>query len=199
MKVIGLTGGIGTGKSTVSDFLAERGAVIINADKLGHEAYLPNSLIWREVIAAFGEGILQENQEIDRRKLGQIVFSDPEAQKRLNAIMHPRMKEMMRERIDALRQNGAGVVVLEAALLIEASWTDLVEQVWVTVAPEPVVIKRVQGQRGLTPEEVRARIRSQLPSEERAKHAHVVLDTDCELEEVRRKVDALWGGLKDHR
>lgn len=198
MIVIGLMGGIGTGKSTVSHLLAEKGAVIIDADKLGHEAYQPHSPIWHEVVAAFGKEILQENQEINRRKLGEIIFSNPESQQRLNSIMHPRMKDMMRERIGALRQDGVKVVVLEAALLVEANWIDLADQVWVTVAPESVVLKRVNSQRGLSPEQIQARIHAQLPSEERAKYAQVVLDTDCELDEVQQKIDTLWQGLKDH-
>ena len=96
-----------------------------------------------------------------------------------------------------MRGEGVAVVVLEAAVLIEANWTDLVDEVWVAVAPEEVVVKRLQNRGGLSEEQARARIRSQLPAEERAKHADVIIDTDCELSEVRARVEELWGMLQN--
>lgn len=196
MVVIGLTGGILSGKSTISQMLAERGAVIIDADKVGHEAYKPNTKTWQELIAAFGQGILKENDEIDRKKLGEIVFNDPQALARLNGIVHPRMHSMMKEKLERLSGEGVGVVVLEAAVLIEANWTDLTDEVWVAMAPEEVAVKRLQNRGGLTEEQARARIRSQLSTEERAKHADIIIDTDCELSEVRSKVEELWQRLQ---
>lgn len=199
MIVIGLTGGILTGKSTVSEILAQRGAVIIDADKTGHKAYTPQTKVWREVVNAFGTGILNENEEIDRKKLGEIVFNDPKALARLNGIMHPAMHSMMKEEIERLRSEGVDVVVLEAAVLIEANWTDLVDEVWVTVAPEETAVKRLQNRGGLSEEQARARIRSQLSSEERAKHADVIIDTNCDLAEVRAKMEGLWRRLQAQR
>ncbi len=199
MIVIGLSGGILTGKSTVSEMLAEKGAVIIDADKIGHKTYQPWTTAWREVVQAFGNGIIKESGEIDRKKLAVIVFNDPEALARLNSIMHPRMHSMIRDEIEKLRGEGVDVVVLEAAILIEANWTDLVDEVWVTVAPEETAVKRLQNRGGLTEEQARARIRSQLSSEDRAKHADVIIDTDCELAEVRAKVEELWQRLQSHR
>ena len=196
MIVIGLTGGILTGKSTVSEILAQRGAVIIDADKIGHEAYRPQTKVWREVVDAFGTDILKENEEIDRKKLGEIVFHDPQALARLNEIMHPEMHSMMKEEIERLRTEGVDMVVLEAAVLIEANWTDLVDEVWVTVAPEDTAVKRLQNRGGLSEEQARARIRSQLSSEERAKHADVIIDTNCDLAEVGAKVEELWHKLE---
>jgi len=197
MVVIGLTGGILSGKSTISGMLAEMGAVIIDADKIGHEAYKPHTKTWQKLVDAFGNGILKKNGEVDRKKLGDIVFADPDALARLNRIVHPRMREMMREEIDRLMGEGVAVVVLEAAVLIEADWTDLVDEVWVTVAPEEVVIKRLQDRGKLSEEQARARIRSQLPAEERAKHADVTIDTDCRLSQVRVRVEELWGRLQN--
>jgi len=196
MIVIGLTGGILTGKSTVSEILAQRGAVIIDADKIGHEAYRPQTKVWREVVDAFGTDILKENEEIDRKKLGEIVFHDPQALARLNEIMHPEMHSMMKEEIERLRSEGVDMVVLEAAVLIEANWTDLVDEVWVTVAPEETAVKRLQNRGGLSEGQARARIRSQLSSEERAKHADVIIDTNCDLAEVEAKVEELWHKLE---
>ncbi|MBE9501366.1 MAG: dephospho-CoA kinase [Chloroflexi bacterium] len=196
MIVIGLTGGILTGKSTVSEILAQRGAVIIDADKIGHEAYRPQTKVWREVVDAFGTDILKENEEIDRKKLGEIVFHDPQALARLNEIMHPEMHSMMKEEIERLHTEGVDMVVLEAAVLIEANWTDLVDEVWVTVAPEETAVKRLQDRGGLSEGQARARIRSQLSSEERAKHADVIIDTNCDLAEVGAKVEELWHKLE---
>ncbi len=134
MKVIGLTGGIGSGKSTVSRFLGEMGAVVLDADKVGHQAYQPGTETWKELVAAFGEDIVAPDSTIDRRKLGAIVFADPEALARLNRIVHPRMFDMMKAQIEEYRGQGTEVVVLEAAILLEANWTPLVDEVWVTVA-----------------------------------------------------------------
>ena len=195
MKVIGLTGGIGSGKSTVSQFLQELGAVVLDADKVGHEAYLPGTETWRELVAAFGEQILASDGTIDRKKLGGIVFSDPESLKRLNQIVHPRMFEMMKERIEGYRRQGVKVVVMEAAILLEAKWTPLVDEVWVTVASESAVVERAKERTGLPEEQILARIRSQLSVEERTKHADVVIRNDGLQEELKTKVKELWEGL----
>ena len=193
MKVIGLTGGIGSGKSTVSRFLAELGAVIIDADRVGHEALGTSDEVRRELLATFGWQIMTPKGEVDRKKLGEIVFDDPESLARLNQIMHPRMYNMVKAGLEEYRRRG--VVVLEAPLLIEADWTLLVDEVWVTVADESTVLKRVKEKFGLSERECLARIRCQLPSEERVKHADVVIDTDCSLDELKAKVKELWQRL----
>jgi len=195
MKVIGLTGGIGSGKSTVSRFLAELGVVILDADKVGHEAFKPESEVWQEVVAAFGRQILTPSGDIDRKKLGEIVFSNDEALARLNQIMHPRMYDMVKAQLEEYQRQEVDVVVLEAPLLIEAGWTSLVDEVWVTVASESTVLRRLKEQVGLSRQEALARIRSQLSSEERVKQADVVINNDGDLDELRAKVDKLWQGL----
>jgi dephospho-CoA kinase len=197
MVVIGLTGGILSGKSTVSGMLAEKGAVVIDADKIGHASYMPQTETWHELVHAFGERILMPNGDIDRQKLGDIVFADPQALAQLNTIVHPRMYEMMQEEIQQLRGEGIAVVVLEAAVLIEANWTDLVDEIWVTTAREETVMRRLQDRGGLSQEQALARIRSQLPGEERAKHADVVIDTNCQLSELKARVDDLWTRLQN--
>ena len=204
MKVIGLTGGIGSGKSTVSGFLAELGAVVINADEVGHEAFKPDTQGWRQVVAAFGKEILKTDGEINRNKLGEIVFADSEALARLNSIVHPLVYEMVKAQLEEYRRQGVGVVVLEVPLLIdvplakkagEPSLLDEVDEVWVTAAPEHVVLKRLKEKMGLSEQESLARIRSQLPSEEKVKQADVVIDTDCGLDELKAKVSELWRRL----
>lgn len=192
MIVVGLTGGIGTGKSTISQTLAGLGAQVINADLVGHQAYLPHQNVWQEMVDTFGRGILGDNDEVDRRKLGEIVFSNPDAMKQLNGIVHPWMYRRMEQMIKEHRDSGASVVVLEAAILIEANWTPLVDQVWVVVATEDEVVRRLLTRNNLTEEQIRARIASQMSSDERRKHAQVVVDTNCTLEEVKEQVRRLW-------
>ena len=192
MLVIGLTGGIGTGKSEVARLLGSLGAAPINADQIGHEAYTPHSETWNLVVDAFGEGILQESGEIDRRALGGIVFSDPEEMAKLNAIMHPQMASMVTDRIDSLRGDGAEVVVVEAAVLFEAGWETLVDEVWSTDSPVETVVQRLQAARGISPEEARKRIDSQMDREERLGRSDVVVDNSGDVARLERTVRELW-------
>lgn len=192
MIVIGLTGGIGTGKSEVARIFQELGAVIINADQIGHQAYTPHSEIWQEVVKAFGEEILQPNGEIDRKKLGSIVFADPDQLTRLNQIMHPRMARMVAQQVQELREQGADVVVVEAALLFEAGWDSLVGEVWSTESPENLVINRLQSRSGLSQEEAKKRIDSQMSAEERKSRSQVVVDNSGDLIELERVVRSIW-------
>lgn len=192
MLVIGLTGGIGTGKSEVARILTELGAVVINADEVGHGAYTPNSEIWREVVRAFGSGILQPNGEIDRKKLGVIVFADSRKLAKLNSIMHPRMARMVAERIEGYRAEGKSVVVVEAALLFEARWDTLVDEVWVTVSPMELAVRRIQARNGLPESEIRQRMDSQMPAAERLRRATVVIDNSGDLADLERTVKGLW-------
>ena len=194
-KIIGLTGIIGSGKSTVARLLAELGAVVIDADKLGHEAFQPGTEARREVVAVFGRQVLSPSGEIDRTKLGEIVFNDPEALGRLNRIMHPHIYEMIKTLIDEYRRQNVAVVVLEVPLLIEANWTSLVDEVWVTIAPRPKILKRTRNQRGLNYKETMARIHSQLPIKEILKHSNAVINNESGLEELKNRVTELWAGL----
>ena len=192
MYVIGVTGGIGTGKTEVSKILECLGAEVINADLVGHEAYEPHTEGWREVVGAFGEEVLAAGGEVDRKKLGAIVFSDPGALKRLNAIMHPRIYGMIEERIETLGRNGWDVVVVEAALLLEANWTTLVSELWVTTSSDTRVVGRLQERNNLDEASIVARIRTQMPQEERVLHADAVIDNSGSLAELKDQVRQLW-------
>ena len=192
MFVIGLTGGIGSGKSAVTALLGELGAAVVDADKVGHQAYQPHTETWQAVVDAFGTDILQPNEEVDRRKLGAVVFSDPKELARLNSIMHPRMYTMLEVQLNEMRESGVEVAVVEAAILIEAKWTPLVDEVWVTVASEDTVVLRVQQRNNLAEEEIRRRIRSQLSNEERSEHANVVIENNAGMQELQDKVKDLW-------
>ncbi|MCX6009306.1 MAG: dephospho-CoA kinase [Chloroflexi bacterium] len=195
MLVIGLTGNFGTGKTSVSQMLAELGAVVIDADKLGHDLLQPDTETYREILAAFGKSILKPNGKIDRNKLGKLAFADAASLNRLNQIMHPKMYEFAKRKIEEYLKTDTKIVVLEAALLIEAGWTPLVDQVWITVAPEAIIVRRLKSGRELNEDQVLARLSTQMPSEEKAKQADVVIDTDCSLDELRTRVTELWHNL----
>jgi dephospho-CoA kinase len=195
VKVIGLTGGIASGKSTVSRFLEELGAVVIDADRIGHNVLRSDREVRRELTAAFGEQVLAPGGGASRPRLSRLVFADPEALARLNRIMHPRIAARVKARLERCRRDGVRVVVLEAALLQEAGWTSLTDEVWVTVAGEATVIERLKGRSGLSEAESRARLRAQLSAAERLRQADVVIDTDCRLGELKAKVAELWRGL----
>ena len=192
MLVIGLTGGTGAGKSEVARLLAERGAVVVSADRLGHEAYRPQTEGWKQVVGAFGPDVLTGSGEIDRRKLGSIVFADKERLEVLNGIVHPIIGAGIRDAIESLRGSGAPAVVVDAALLLEAGWDVHVDEVWLAVASEDAAAKRVAGQGRLTEDEVRTRIRSQMTQPERMGRASVVIDNNEGVEELRRKVAEVW-------
>ncbi len=193
MLTIGVTGGIGSGKSTVTKFLAELGAPIIDADKVGHAIYAPDGPAYSDVITAFGRGILASDGTIDRKKLGPIVFADADALKRLNSIVHPKMFARMREMIDHLRANGERKpIVVEAAILIEANWQALFDEIWLVIASKAQVVERIERDRGLKPEQTEARIRAQLSDEERQKYSTLVITNDGTIGELREKVAQLW-------
>ncbi|MEC9279483.1 MAG: dephospho-CoA kinase, partial [Chloroflexota bacterium] len=192
MLVIGLTGSIGTGKSEAARHLEALGASLISADQVGHEAYTPNTEAWEQVVAAFGEGILQDDGEINRRELGAVVFSDPGKLEKLNQIMHPRMARVVADKIEILRSQGVDVVVVEAALLFEAGWDSLVEEVWVTDSPEEIVIERLKQRNGLSEEEARKRISSQMDRVERLERSDFVIDNSGDMAGLGNAIKELW-------
>jgi dephospho-CoA kinase len=191
MFVIGLTGGIGTGKTQVSNILKSLGATAINADQVGHEAYLPHTDTWREVVAAFGEDILDSDEQIVRAKLGAIVFSDPAHLRKLNSIVHPRIYAMISDRIESLSGDGVQVAVVEAALLIEANWTPLADEVWVVTTPKETVLSRLSA-REMTAERAESIIESQMPQDERETYADAIIDNDSGLQELEQAVEDMW-------
>jgi len=193
MLTIGLTGGIGTGKSTVAKILNQLGARVLDADKVGHDIYLPGGPAYDEVVDAFGKSILAPDATIDRKLLGPIVFADPAALKRLNTIVHPKMFARMRQMVDDIRRGGdRSPIVIEAAILIEANWTPLCDEIWLVTASRENVIRRIERDRGLKPEQTEARIRAQLPDQERRRHAALVIENDGTLDELRAKLAEIW-------
>jgi dephospho-CoA kinase len=193
MITIGVTGGIGSGKTTVTKILAELGAPIIDADKVGHAIYQPDGPAYADMIAAFGEKILAPDRTIDRKKLGPLVFADPAALERLNAIVHPKMFTRMREMIDGMRAGGERKpIVVEAAVLIEANWQPLFDEIWLVTTSKDRVIQRIEQERGLAREQIDARIRAQLADGERRKYATETISNEGSIEDLRVKVTKLW-------
>jgi dephospho-CoA kinase len=193
--VIGLTGGIASGKSTIASLLSGRGAVVLDADALGHEVYRPGLPAWRAILDTFGEDLAGPDAAIDRRKLGALVFGDPLAMRRLTGIVWPAMKTEMRRRLAELLDAGVRVVVLEAAVLLEAGWQDLVDEVWVVRVPAAVAVARLTLRNGLSEEAARARLAAQMTNDERAARADVVIDNSGSIEELSKHIDALWDGV----
>ncbi|MBN1643685.1 MAG: dephospho-CoA kinase [Dehalococcoidales bacterium] len=197
-RVIGLTGGIGSGKSTVTSFLAELGATIIDADKIVHEAYLSDTEVWRKLVKTFGEGILTKDRAIDRKKLGEVVFNNPELLEKLNDIVHPAAFRIVEGRIAEARKRRAKMVVVEVPLLFESGWDKMTDEIWTVTANKTNVIRRTMTRTGMTEEQIRARMRSQMSDEERTRRAKVVIDNDGTPEELRTKVKELWKKTAEH-
>ncbi len=194
MQVIGLTGGIASGKSLVSEILRdEYEATVISGDELGHQAYLPDTDAWKDILARWGDDLMNpDTREIDRRKLGAIVFADSAELTALNEITWPRIRALAEKTIADLREGGAKIAVLEAAIMIEAGWTDMCDELWVTEASEADAIARLQSRNGLTEEQAKQRINAQLSNEQRADEADVLLQNTGTIEELRIRVGELW-------
>ncbi|BBA69056.1 dephospho-CoA kinase [Geobacter sulfurreducens] len=192
MNIIGLTGGIASGKSTVSRILERLGAVVIDADQLAREAVMPGTSAHRSIVAAFGEGILLPDGAIDRKALGSIIFADPSARKRLESITHPAIRELAERHLAELRRSGVPVAVYMAALLIEAGATDRVDEVWVVYVDRETQVRRVMARDGLSRSEAEQRLAAQMPMEEKAARGQVVIDNNGTPEELERRIEEIW-------
>ncbi len=192
MLKIGLTGGIGTGKSSVSEAFQSLGAAVINADLLGHDAYLPGTIGYEEVVTEFGQEIVGSDGQIDRKKLGPIVFSDSSKMDRLNEIMHPLIRDLIEERLVTLESNHNKVAVVEAAILIEAGWKSLFDEIWVVISDPEEVINRLGVRNGLSREDAVKRIDSQMSNNERIGHGDVVVENTGSMEDLQTRVNSLW-------
>jgi dephospho-CoA kinase len=195
MKIIGLTGGIGSGKSTTARFLAELGAVVIDLDKVGNEALKKGKKAYKKALEEFGEAILDKNGEIDRAKLGKIVFKDRESLNRLNKIVHPEIDKVVTEKTKECRRQGLKVLVLEAAAMLEAERTWQVDEIWVTIALEKTALERLKQRPGYNEADAKARINSQMTNEERIKLAKVIINNDGTLHQLKSHVKTEWDKL----
>ncbi len=194
--IIGLTGGIASGKSTVSAFLKEKGYIIIDADlaarmvvEVGQPAYLA-------IVDAFGKGILQENGQIDRAGLGAIIFNDPTKRNLLNGIVHPAVRSMMLAHKDEAIENGKQTIIMDIPLLFESDLTWMVDRTVVVAVEEDVQLDRLMKRNRLSEQEAAARISSQLPLKEKAEKADAVIDNNGSVEDTLKQVEELlatWG------
>lgn len=197
MIVIGLTGGIGAGKSTVGRFLKELGAKVIDADAVARKVVEPGKPAWEEIRAIFGPQYLNPDGTINRRALGNLIFNDTQAREKLNAITHPKIKAEILKEIEVYRkEEPTGIVVVEAPLLLEAGMEDMVDEIWVVTAPEEVRLQRLMERDNLSPEEALKRIRAQLPEETKVKYATRIIDTRGNLEATWAAVLAAWEELQ---
>lgn len=188
MFIIGLTGGIGSGKSTIASWFREWHIPVIDGDKLAREAVNSGSPVLSILADAFGKEILSEEGTLKRRQLGQIVFQDKAKLSRLNQIMHPAIWHLVESRLKACKDAGEKMAVLDMPLLIEAGWQSRVDSVWVVYVSTEVQISRVMKRDGLKRSQVMAIMQNQIPVEEKLSYADVIINNEGSEENTRRQV-----------
>lgn len=199
MFVIGLTGGIACGKSTVAAILRDLGARVVDADEVAREVMAPGSPVLARVAERFGRQVLRGDGSLDRQRLAEIVFRDRQALADLNAITHPPILEVIRGRIEEARRQGVGVLVVDAPLLLEAGMQGMVDEVWVVTCTRDQQIERLCRRTGLSPREAEARMRAQMPPEEKARRADRVIPNAGTLAQLRAEVERHWQDLASRR
>ncbi len=193
--VVGITGGIASGKTTWVEFFKAKGLTVIDADVMAHQAYAKGTKLFHDLVSHFGQGIVAANGEIDRKKLGAIVFSDPSERAVLNGLVWPCLAKAMQDKISELVKKHP-LVLVEAAVLIEASFTHLVDFLWVIYADREVAIKRLEQRNGLNAEDAKKRIEAQLSNEARIKKADMAIANNGSKEELEAKLAELWSQLQ---
>ena len=197
MHVIGLTGGIASGKSTVARFFRDHEVSVLDADIFGHRTYDPGTETFAAVVRAFGDDLVAADGTIDRRILGAKVFGKPEELKRLTDIVWPGIRRLASEALSELETAGNKLAVLEAAVLFEAGWEDLTDEIWVVVVEPEVAVERLAARNGLEPEAARARIASQLSNAERTSRAGLVIENNSDLEALESRIQEAWEQLQE--
>lgn len=188
MIIIGLTGGIGSGKSTVSDILKEQGIPVVDGDRIAREVVEPHRPAYDEIVRVFGTEVLQQDGTLNRKHIGEIVFSDPEKLSMLNSITHKEIYRVILERLESLKETGTTLVFLDVALLFETGFDQLTDRVWVVDAPDAVRVERIQKRDGLREEEILKRIQSQMSREMRNTKGDLVLDNSKGREELKAQI-----------
>jgi len=196
MKVIGLTGSIGSGKSTVSGFFEKLGAIVIDADQLSRQVVEPGTPALKELTLAFGENILNPDGSLNRTLVAEIVFNSDEKRELLNSIIHPMIFNEINSTIEEYREKGTEIIILEAALILEKkSLIKLIDKLIVVSIDEETQKKRLEGRGDLSREQINARINSQLTNNEKIKHADYIIDNNQDLVNTREQVRKLWDKL----
>lgn len=192
MLVIGLTGGIACGKSTVAEMLRALGARVVDADEVARQVMTPGSPVLARVVERFGREILKPDGTLDRRRLGGLVFGDRQAREDLNRLTHPAILDAIRRRLEEARREGVETLVIDAPLLLEAGMEDWVDEVWVVACSREQQIDRLRRRDGFALAEAEARLAAQMPLEQKLRRAHRVIRNEGSLEETRRQVLACW-------
>lgn len=192
MRIIGLTGGIASGKTTVARMLAEMGAAIVDADQISRDAVNPGSTALGTIVDQFGPDVLRPDGTLDRTKLAQVVFGDPAARKRLEAILHPAIRQLAEQKLNELREAGNPLVFYVAPLLIEAGALSRVDEVWVVHVDRATQLRRLMARDGISEEEALQRIAAQMPMEEKRKYGRVVIENGEGIESTRNQVREIW-------
>jgi dephospho-CoA kinase len=196
VKLIGLTGGVGSGKSTVATMLRELGAIVVDADEASHAVYEPGTPGFEAVVGEFGDYYVSDGH-IDRQRLGELIFKDAASRRRLNAIVHPLVRDWMAARTVEAAEKGVEVVIQDVPLLFENGLEPLFSSVVLVYVPEEMQLARLVEGRGFTPERARAVIATQVPIEEKRRRAHIVIDNSGTPEQTRAQVEQLWARLGD--
>ncbi len=192
MRIIGLTGGIACGKSNISQVLAKLGAVIIDGDLLSRELTAPGGMALPEIRRAFGDEVFLPDGTLHRRALGAVIFGNDQARDRLDGIMQPLLWQLIEQRIEEAREGGAALCVLDMPLLYEAGLDRLCERIWCAWIPRETQLQRLMARDGFTLEEAEARLRSQMPADEKAARADVVIDTSGSIEYTTSMIPDLY-------
>lgn len=192
MLTIGLTGGIAVGKSSVAHMLARRGATVLDVDRVAHETYAPGASGYDAVIDAFGREIVAPDGAIDRRALGRIVFADPAALKRLTDIVWPLTAELIRQRRDAASATGTAVFVVDAAVMREAGWDALTDEVWLVRTSRPIARQRLLARSNLTEADADARLDAQAAASSGDRVIDRAIENDGTMDELEKQVEAAW-------
>jgi dephospho-CoA kinase len=195
--VIGLTGGIASGKSTVAGMFADLGAVVIDADKIARDVVAPGQEGLHSIVLHFGEEILDQEGRLDRKKMGEIVFSDEEARKHMNSLLHPLIRKRMEQEKQKALLLHPPLIILDIPLLYESNWQAKLEKVVVVYVPEQLQLQRLMNRNHLTQEEAEQRISAQMSIEEKKKRADFLIDNSGTMEETKEQVDLLFGQLRD--
>ena len=195
MLVVGLTGGMASGKSVVSKTLRDLGLSIIDADLIAREMVKPNKAGYRDIVDHFGKGILNPDQTINRRRLAKIIFSDPEERERLNSLLHPRIVKEIKRRIENFKEKGEGMVIVDAALLIAAGQLPLVDKLIVVIVSKRLQIKRLAQRDHLTEKEARERIATQMPLSEKMKLADYVVNNSGSVKKTIKRTKEVYSQL----
>ncbi len=197
MKVIGLTGNIASGKSLISEFLKSLGAEVIDMDSIGKEIQNKNiGNVVEKIKKTFGSKFIK-NGKIDRKRLGNYVFSKPDALKKLNDIMIPLMTEQLKKILEKKKKNGAKIVVIDAAILFEAGWDKFADETWVVYTPKEKQLERLIKRERISEEEAKMRIEAQMDIREKMKRATYIINNSSDTDEVKEQVLKLWNRVKN--